>query len=95
MIRLLVTVAILAAVYIFAIKPVLDTTNNAFEQFGGLSNVAEDIQGSFDDAGIDGFDIESIGDSISGKNLKRFKDCVGRADEDVDKLRACAERFGQ
>jgi len=93
LIKLIVTVAILGVIYLFAIKPILDTTNNAFDQFGGLSNVAEDIQGSFDDAGIDSFDIESLGDKISDTNLQRFQKCVDRAAQDTDKLAACAKRF--
>ncbi len=59
LIRLLVTVAILGAVYLFAIKPILDTTDNAFDSVGGQIDRAfgpgglqSEIQDSFDDAGI-------------------------------------------
>ena len=51
-IRLLVTVGILAAVYFFAIRPVLDTTNHAIDSanesfaksFGPTSDVQRNIQ---------------------------------------------------
>ena len=96
LIRLLVTVAILAAVYLFAIKPVLDTTNDAidraFEPFDGIQS---EIQESFDDAGIDGFDVKDINTNGKAGNRKAqlLLKCVERAGQDVNELKACADKY--
>ena len=54
LIRVIATVAIFAAVYFFIVKPILDTTtetiNTAFE---GSQGITEQIQESFEQAGID------------------------------------------
>ena len=93
LIRLLVTVAILAAVYLFAIKPILDTTSDtidrAFEPFDGIQS---EIQDSFDDAGINGFDVDDV--NIDGKGkAQMLLACVKQAKQDVDKLQACANKY--
>lgn len=93
LIKLIVTVGILAALYVFAIKPILDTTNNAFDQFGDLGGVAEEIQSSFDGAGLDSFEIDSFGDSVSDRDLKRLQRCVQRAGQNVNQLQRCTKRF--
>jgi hypothetical protein len=94
--RLLVTVGILAAVYFFAIKPILDTTNDTIDRaFAPLDGIQEEIQDSFDDAGINGFDADSIkitGDS-SNKKAQRLLDCVEKAQPNTTKMQACVERF--
>ena len=46
LIRLIVTVAILAAVYFFLVRPILDT---AEDTFGGVGNSIDNV---FDDAGV-------------------------------------------
>jgi hypothetical protein len=96
LIRLLVTVAILAAVYLFAIKPILDTTNEAFESVTApFGDIQSEIQNSFDDAGIDGFDVDDV--KLGGKKDKdkaqRLLDCVQRAQPDTKKMRACVKKF--
>jgi hypothetical protein len=90
LIRLLVTVAILAAVYLFAIKPILDTTNDtidrAFEPFDGIQS---EIKNSFDDAGINGFDVNDVNQAKAQLLLK----CIKHAQPDTDKMQACANKF--
>ena len=96
LIRLLVTVAILAAVYLFAIKPILDTTNQAFESVTApFGEIQSEIQNSFDDAGIDGFDVKDIDTSGKGGNKKAqlLLKCVERAGQDVNELKACADKY--
>jgi len=85
LIRLLVTVAILAAVYFFAIRPILDTTNNAFDSFDGLN---DGIQNTLEDAGIAEFDIPN-----DKQKVNRLQQCVQRASQDVDKVQRCVDRF--
>lgn len=93
LIGLVVTLVILGAFYLLFFKPIIDTTNDAFDQFGGLSDVAEDVQSSFDDAGVDGFELESFSDTLSNRELQRLQDCVEAAGQDVARLKRCAGRF--
>lgn len=96
LIGLLVTVAVLAAVYFFLVKPILDTTNDAidraFEPFDGIQS---SIQDSFDEAGLEGFDVESL--SITGdqrqKKAQRVLECVERVQPNTTKMQRCVERF--
>lgn len=85
LIRLLVTVAILAAVYIFLIRPVLDTTNNAFDSFDQLD---DGIQNTLEDAGIAEFDVPN-----DKQKVNRLQECVARAAQDVDRVQRCVDRF--
>ena len=96
LIGLLVTVGVLAAVYFFAIKPVLDTTNEAFDRaFDATDGITEEIQQSFDDSGLKGFNADSIDiDDTSTKQAERLLNCVQRAQPDTDKMQRCVQRFG-
>ena len=53
-IKIVTTVAILGAVYLFIVKPTLDTTNSAFDSFSnsfnGFDNLPGDMQSQIDDA---------------------------------------------
>ena len=89
LIGLLVTVGILAAVYFFAIKPILDTTNDAFDQFGGIG---DSVESAFDDAGIGGVDLDSL-DITTDEKAQRLLACVERAGQNVKQLQACQRRF--
>lgn len=94
LIRLLVTVAILAAVYLFAIKPILDTTNEAFKSVTApFGDIQSEIQNSFDDAGIDGFDVDDV--KLGGKKDKaqRLLDCVQKAQPDTKRMQACVKKY--
>jgi hypothetical protein len=92
-IKIVTTVAILAAVYFFIVAPILDTTEDSFNAFddafpdvGGLST---DIQSQIDDA------LEAAGGSSS------LEDCIQRAitsTSDSDRIQQrtdrCINRFG-
>jgi hypothetical protein len=88
-IRIVTVVAILAAVYIFIVKPTLDTTNSAFDSFSdsfdGFDNLPSDIQSQIDDA----FD--------SSDNTGRLQDCIDRAirgnDVNQNALDRCIDRL--
>jgi hypothetical protein len=90
-IKIVTVVAILAAVYIFIVKPTLDTTNNAFDSFSdsfdGFGDLPSDIQSQIDDA----FDDSS--------NTGRLQDCIDRAVNGTDvnqhALDRCIDRFGR
>ena len=89
-IKIVTTIAILAAVYFFIIKPTLDTTNTAFESFSdsfdGFDNLPSNIQSEIDDA------FDSTSDS------GRLQDCIDRAingtDVNQNQLQRCVDRFG-
>ena len=57
LIGLITTVVILGAVYLFMVKPVLDTTNNAFDS---VDDFQDEISTAFEDADINGVDIDQI-----------------------------------
>jgi hypothetical protein len=89
LIKIITTVVILGAVYLFIVKPALDTTNNAFESFSdsfnGFDELPGDIQSQIDDA----FDDSS--------NSGRLQDCIDRAIDGTavnqNALDRCIDRF--
>jgi hypothetical protein len=90
LLKIVTTVAILAAVYLFIVKPVLDTTEETFEgTFGaldGLDELPDRIQSEVDDA---------LDSSLSEAGLKR---CIRRAIDagaEQQRISRCAERFGR
>lgn len=104
LIGVITTVIVLGAIYLFMVKPILDTTNNAFD------SVNESIDTAFDDVGIDGVDVDelksgdfsSIEDQIQGADLnskeqrqaQKLLDCIERVRPNTTKMQACAEKFG-
>jgi hypothetical protein len=100
-IRLLVTVGILAAVYFFIVKPTLDTTKDishevnanvqkGFEQ-GGLSEISETI----DDVNrqVQREVKKSIRASKRQGDTDKLIRCIQRANQNVNKIQRCSERF--
>jgi hypothetical protein len=104
LIGLVTTVLVLGAAYLFIVKPVLDTTNHAFD------SVNSSIDNAFDDVGLN--DV-NIGDLKNGdfsdieKQIKqagldnqqqqkadRLINCIQRVRPDTAKMQKCAERFG-
>jgi hypothetical protein len=88
-IKIITTVVILGAVYLFIVKPALDTTNNAFDSFSdsfnGFDDLPSDIQSQIDDA----FDTSS--------DSGRLQDCIERAvngnSVNQNALDRCIDRF--
>lgn len=100
-IRLLVTVGILAAVYFFVVKPALDTTENISREVN--SNVQK---------GFEQTDMSNINKTINDvnrqvqreikKSLRASKQqgdadklirCIKRANQDVNRIQRCSQRF--
>jgi hypothetical protein len=90
-IKIVTTVAILAAVYFFIVKPTLDTTEDAFEtsfgafeeSFDGFDALPNDIQSQIDEA----FDSSGDGDALqrciqraidAGADQARINRCIDR-----------------
>jgi len=87
LIRLLVTVGILAAVYFFIIRPVLDTTNDTINN--AFDSVDSQLDNAFDDAGLNPSSLSDVNQSDAEKVLA----CVQRVQPDVTKMQRCAERL--
>jgi hypothetical protein len=103
LIGLLVTVGILAAVYFFAIKPVLDTTENAFNSIDGT------VDNAFEEFGVNGFDVDEIVDGNIADVQKQIRDanlgnaqqrqaerlvaCIQRVQPNTAKMQDCVDRF--
>ncbi len=100
-IRLLVTVGILVAVYFLLVRPALDTTEKishevnvnvqkGFEQ-GGLSEISETI----DDVNrqVQREVKKSIRRSQKQGNTDKLIRCIQRANQNVNRIQRCSERF--
>ena len=88
-IKIVTTVIILGAVYLFFVKPALDTTNNAFDEFG-LDNLSE----TFDDLPTDIQEqVDSALEGTSRNEATKVGDCITRVQPDTDKIQRCVERF--
>lgn len=100
-IRLLVTVGILVAVYFLLVRPALDTTEKishevnvnvqkGFEQ-GGLSEISETI----DDVNrrVQREVKKSLRQSQRQGNADKLIRCIQRANQNVDRIQRCSERF--
>ena len=103
LIGLLTTVLVLGAVYLFIVKPVLDTTNNAF------NSVNDTVDNAFKGFGVDGVNVNDVtnGDfsdiqrqlhqsglnSQEQRRAEHLLHCVQRVQPDTTKMQACAERY--
>jgi hypothetical protein len=103
-IRLLVTVGILAAVYFFIVKPTLETTKDISHE------VNVNVQKGFESTNFD--DLTEINETIDDVNrqvqrevkrsLRQSKQqgnadrlirCIQRAHQNVHKIQRCSDRF--
>jgi len=98
--RLAVTVGILAAVYFFAIRPVLDTTNKAIDSAnsyssGVQSNIGRQIQRSIRQTNrrIQRQVNQSFKQTPRKANQQRLLHCVQRANANVNRIQRCAKKF--
>ena len=100
-IRLLVTVGILAAVYFFIVKPTLDTTEKVSHE------VNVNVQKSFESANLGEIDktIDDVNRQVQREikkslrasqrqgNADKLINCIQRAHQNVNKIQRCSERF--
>jgi hypothetical protein len=90
-IRLAVTAGILFCAYLFIVKPVLDTTNNAIES-SGINEIGKSLQHL-------GPQIErEVKRSFrvtkrQGGNPQKLLHCVQRANQNVERIERCTRRF--
>jgi hypothetical protein len=86
LIKVVTTVIILGAVYLFFVKPALDTTNKAFDAFDipDFNSLSSDIQSQIDDA------------FNQTRDRGRLQACLERAAaaRDEHRIEVCLDRFG-
>jgi len=100
-IRLLVTVGILAAVYFFVVRPALDTTEkishevNVNVQKGFQQSDLGDINKTIDDVNrqVQREIKKSLRASQQQGNADKLINCIQRAHQNVNKIQRCSERF--
>jgi hypothetical protein len=102
-IRLLVTVGILAAAYFFIVKPVLKTTDNA------IDSANQSFEKSFHVNGVDVTDISGTIEDVNRRvqreirrsfhtakkegDPQRLVKCIQRAHGDVQRIQRCTVKF--
>jgi hypothetical protein len=100
-IRLLVTVGILAAVYFFLVRPALDTTEkishevNVNVQKGFQQSDFGDINKTIDDVNrqVQREIKQSLRASHRQGDADKLIRCIQRAHQNVNKIQRCSERF--
>jgi Tfp pilus assembly protein PilO len=103
-IRLLVTVGILAAAYFFIVKPTLETTEKVSHEVN--VNVQKGFESSdFNDIGDINKQIEDVNRQVQREVRKSLHQsqqqgdadklirCIQRAHQNVNKIQHCSERF--
>jgi predicted PurR-regulated permease PerM len=101
-IRLLVTVGIIAAVGFFLVKPALETTENISRetnqsiQKGFQSGGPNDISGQIEDVNrrLQREIRKSMRTSKQQGDAGKLIDCIQRANQNVNKIQRCSNRFG-
>jgi hypothetical protein len=100
-VRLLVTVGILAAAYFFIVKPILDTTESISSQTNST------IQKSFEASGAGNIEVtlenvnrqverqlqQSLHASRRKGNAQKLVRCLQRAEQDINRVKRCTRRF--
>jgi hypothetical protein len=99
-IKVITTVAILAAVGIFIVRPVLDTTEKTIDSVNdSVRNAAEQSDEAFDDANLSSAQstAESYATSLQSSwpaARRAINDCIHKAGDDSGAMEHCAD-FGQ
>jgi predicted PurR-regulated permease PerM len=101
-IRLLVTVGIIAAVGFFLVKPALETTENISRetnqsiQKGFQSGGPNDISGQIEDVNrrVQREIRKSLRTPKQQGDPGKLINCIQRANQDVNRIQRCSKRFG-
>jgi hypothetical protein len=95
LIKIVTTVAVLAAAYFFIVRPVLDTTDKAIDSVGGqIEKATANTDDAFRDAEIQSARsrTESFVQSLQSTwpaAAREVRDCVRRAGDDLADLKRC------
>jgi F0F1-type ATP synthase membrane subunit b/b' len=97
LLKIVTTVAILGAVYLFIVKPVLDTTeevskgiNNSVTQ--SFTQPQREAEHGLEAAGVSGSKAQRIADRAN-KRADKLVSCIQDAHGDVSAIQACGARF--
>jgi predicted PurR-regulated permease PerM len=104
LIRLLVTVGILAAVYFLIVSPILNTTTDTIDRaFDATGGIQESINESLQEVGIDevpNFDKGNTNAALDqairnapDRRTKQLLRCIQRAGTDIDAITTCQARY--
>ena len=92
--KIVTTVAILAAVYFFIVKPTLDTTEEISNRaFDTSDQIQKDIRESIENSVPAGTDPIDVKVPKSAKKAQKLGDCVSSATGNVDAIEKCMNRF--
>jgi hypothetical protein len=89
-VRLAVTAGVLFLCYLFIVKPVLETTNEAIKS-SGFDQIGKSIEGVSKQ--IKRQVHRSLEATSPGAKRQRLVRCVKRAEGDVQRIQRCARRF--
>jgi preprotein translocase subunit SecF len=97
LLKLVTTIAIIAAVYFFLVRPILDTTEDIS---GGVLNSVNKAQRQANKAekqaqqqGAQSFEVQAK--DVTPKQADKLLRCVQEAGGDVEKIQACNEIVAQ
>jgi hypothetical protein len=106
LLRLVVSLAILAGVYFFIVSPIVGTTNDTFKQaFDANDDLQDQINDSFRSAGLSPVDLQDdplkLGDvdltaaikHAPDKRTKKLLRCIDRTEGNVDEIVACQDKL--
>jgi hypothetical protein len=94
LVGLVVTVGILAAVYLFVIRPATDTANNAIDSFSEPLKQAEEQAAAAQQQLKQDANNGGPGTKSDLSQLDKLQRCVQKAHQNVEVLQRCAQRFG-
>jgi hypothetical protein len=89
-VRLAVTAGVLFLCYLFIVKPVLETTNEAIKA-SGLDQIGKSLEGV--STTIKREVHRSFEATKPGNQRQKLVHCVERADGDVKRIERCTRRF--
>jgi len=89
-IRLAVTAGVLFLAYLFILKPVLDTTNEAIRS-SGLDQIGKSLEGVSKE--IKRQVHRSFEATTPGARRRKLRRCIDSANGDVQRIERCARRF--
>ncbi len=97
--RLVILFVTLALVYLFIIKPVLSTTEKVSGGItGNIQSAFDEVNEAFDEAnnpnaGKSRVQIKRTITRTNGKKQKRLLRCVQNANQNINRIQRCANRY--
>jgi hypothetical protein len=89
LVGLLVTVATLAAIYFFVIKPISDTTSDTVKSFAPVFESVQDAQQQAREAQELADQAAKTGNPAQQKKAQSLDACLKKAGNDVDRITNC------